>query len=69
MEVNFRMGETLLTEMCRKFRREGIERIFSGSGFSIDQWFTDPKGWFSLVEVKVKDSSYDRLILVPKYVE
>jgi len=52
MAVTFRKGETIHTEICQKFSRERIERVFSEAGFWIEQWFTDSKGWFSLVVVK-----------------
>jgi L-histidine N-alpha-methyltransferase len=52
MTVTLRKGETIHTEICRKFSRNRIERIFSEAGFQIEGWFTDSKGWFSLVEVK-----------------
>jgi L-histidine N-alpha-methyltransferase len=54
MAVTLREGETVRTEVCRKFSKQRIERVFSESGFSIEKWFTDPKGWFSLVQVKTK---------------
>ncbi len=54
MTVNLRKGETIHTEICRKFSRSRIERIFSEAGFRIEGWFTDSKGWFSLVEVKTQ---------------
>ena len=52
MAVNLRKGETIHTEICRKFSRNRIEQIFSEAGFQIEGWFTDSKEWFSLVEVK-----------------
>jgi len=54
MAVNLRKGETIHTEICRKFSKHRIERIFSEAGFQIEGWFTDSKGWFSLVEVKTQ---------------
>lgn len=56
MAVTFRKSETIQTEICRKFSRERIERIFFETGFCIDKWFTDPRGWFSLVEVKTRQT-------------
>ncbi len=50
LKVDFREGETIRTELCRKFSRESIEETFAEAGFSISGWFMDRKGWFSLVE-------------------
>lgn len=54
MTVNLRRGETIHTEICRKFSRNRIERTFSEAGFQIEGWFTDSREWFSLVEVKTQ---------------
>lgn len=52
MAVTFRKGETIHTEICQKFSRQRVERIFSQAGFAIEKWFTDSKKWFSVVVVK-----------------
>ena len=49
LEVGFEKGEGILTEICRKFTREGIERTALDAGLAVTAWFSDPKGWFSLV--------------------
>jgi L-histidine N-alpha-methyltransferase len=51
LTVNFKKGETIRTEICRKFSRDGIEEILSKAGLYIIRWFTDPDGWFSIVGV------------------
>lgn len=50
LEVTLHEGETIHTEICRKFTRDRIQRLFALSGFSIEGWFSDPRGWFSLVQ-------------------
>jgi L-histidine Nalpha-methyltransferase len=45
-----RKGETILTEICRKFRRDGAEHMVREAGMKVSRWYTDPKGWFSLLE-------------------
>ena len=52
MAVSFRKGETIRTEICQKFSRARIKRVFFEAGFRIEKWFTDSKRWFSLVVVK-----------------
>jgi L-histidine N-alpha-methyltransferase len=52
MKVRLRKGETISTEICRKFTPDGIVRLFAETGFCIENWFTDSRGWFSLVEVR-----------------
>jgi L-histidine N-alpha-methyltransferase len=51
LSVEFEKGETIHTEISRKFTRESAGRIFAVAGLSVQRWFTDGKGWFSLVEL------------------
>jgi len=51
LAVEFEKGETIHTEICRKFSEESAQKMFSEVGLKVEQWFTDPKGCFSLVEV------------------
>ncbi len=46
-----RRGETIRTEICRKFGRDSADQMFRRAGMRIDRWYSDPNGWFSLVEV------------------
>ena len=45
-----RKGETIRTEICRKFRRHGAEKMIRDAGMEVSRWYSDPKGWFSLLE-------------------
>ena len=45
-----RKGETVRTEICRKFRRISAEKMIHDAGMEVSRWYTDPKGWFSLLE-------------------
>lgn len=51
LKVHFERGESILTEISRKFRRENIESVFQSCGLETRSWHTDPRGWFSLVEL------------------
>jgi len=51
LAVAFEKGETIHTEICRKFSEENAMKMFSEVGLKVERWFTDPKGWFSLVEL------------------
>jgi L-histidine N-alpha-methyltransferase len=51
LSVAFEKGETIHTEICRKFSEESALKKFSEVGLKVERWFSDPKGWFSLVEV------------------
>jgi L-histidine Nalpha-methyltransferase len=51
MEVDFDRGETIHTEISRKFTRESADTLFAAAGLAVERWFTDRKGWFSLVEL------------------
>jgi L-histidine Nalpha-methyltransferase len=44
-------GETIRTEICRKFRREGVETVAEESGLRVSRWFSDPRNWFSIAEI------------------
>ena len=48
--IKLKAGETILTEICRKFRREGAERMIRDAGMKVSRWYTDSKRWFSLLE-------------------
>lgn len=52
MSVRLGKGETIQTEICRKFSRESAGRLLRAAGLSVVRWFTDPRDWFALVEVK-----------------
>lgn len=45
-----RKGETIRTEICRKFKRDSAERMVRDAGMEVSRWYSDPKGWFSLLE-------------------
>jgi L-histidine N-alpha-methyltransferase len=51
LSVTFEEGETIHTEICRKFSKESAITMFSEAGLAVERWFTDSKGWFSLVEL------------------
>jgi len=51
LHVAFERGETILTEISRKFTRESAGRLFSAAGLTVERWFSDPKEWFALAEV------------------
>lgn len=48
MTAVFEEGETIRTEISRKFTHESAERLFDAAGLSVKRWFTDDCGWFSL---------------------
>jgi L-histidine N-alpha-methyltransferase len=51
LAVELEEGETIRTEISRKFRKERCERMFEEAGLAVERWFSDPGGWFSLVEL------------------
>jgi L-histidine N-alpha-methyltransferase len=52
LSVEIKKGETIHTEISRKFSREGAQRLFQEAGLSVSRWFTDSRGWFSVVELE-----------------
>jgi L-histidine N-alpha-methyltransferase len=55
LEIELDKDETIHTEICNKFSREGVERLVSEAGFYINKMYFDSKGWFSLAELVLKD--------------
>ena len=51
MEIEFKKGETIHTESSRKFTRASIEKMVSQARLSVENWYSDPDGWFSIVEM------------------
>lgn len=51
LSVELKKGEAIRTEISRKFRKEDAEKMIGEAGLRINRWFTDCKGWFSLVEI------------------
>ena len=54
LHLGLERGETLFTEISRKFRRETVEALAREAGLGITNWYTDRKEWFALVEMKKK---------------
>jgi len=49
LEVDMRRGETIHTEISRKFTRSGVESTLKPSGFVIEQWYEAADASFALV--------------------
>jgi len=49
LELEFKRGETIHTENSRKFNAESIKDLAARAGLSIENWYSDTVGWFSLV--------------------
>lgn len=47
LTVAFAEGETIHTEISRKFSPAQIEQLAQQTGFTIDGWFTDSNGYFA----------------------
>jgi L-histidine N-alpha-methyltransferase len=44
-----RAGETIQTEICRKFSRSSAAMMAEDAGLKIESWFSDPQEWFSVI--------------------
>ena len=55
LQVPMEKGETIHTEICGKFSRKSAAAMAEEAGLRINRWFTDTKGWFSLVELARMD--------------
>lgn len=51
LKTDMKVGETIHTEICKKFSRESGEAMAHEAGLKIERWFSDPRGWFSLIEL------------------
>ncbi len=48
LDLEFTHGEEVRTEVSAKFRRAGLEAELASTGFTLDNWWTDPAGDFAL---------------------
>ena len=53
LHVEVQEGETIQTEICKKFSRESAEAMAHEAGLNIGRWFSDPEEWFSLIELSL----------------
>lgn len=51
LTVTFQEGETIHTEISRKFSRTSARRMIEDAGLRVAHWHTDPKEWFALAEL------------------
>ena len=49
LAVDFRAGETIHTEISRKFTRAGLERLLSRTGFALRRWYAPDDDAFALL--------------------
>ncbi len=60
MTVTFEAGETILTEISRKFSRDSAVRMIQDAGLSIARWHSDGDDWFSIAEIVSGGRNQDR---------
>jgi L-histidine Nalpha-methyltransferase len=53
LRVTFKAGESILTEISRKFNVERIQEELSAKGLAPIQTWTDPNHWFGLLLCQV----------------
>jgi L-histidine N-alpha-methyltransferase len=51
LELSLDRGETIRTEICRKFTRGGYEDRIEKAGFRVREWYSDARDYFSLVDL------------------
>lgn len=56
LKIGLDKGETIRTEMCRKFSRESADRMFDEAGMTASRWFTDPNAQFAVVELESRNN-------------
>jgi L-histidine N-alpha-methyltransferase len=55
MEVDFAAGETIRTEISRKFRSDTATNMLASAGFRLEHWYTSPDGYFALALASLAD--------------
>lgn len=48
MTVCLEKGETIHTEISRKFTKESVAALYQGAGLEMVSWHTPPNGWFGI---------------------
>jgi L-histidine N-alpha-methyltransferase len=48
LQIPFRAGEEMRTELSTKFARPGLEGIYADAGLELTDWWTDPEGLYAL---------------------
>jgi len=48
MDVELAEGETIHTEISRKFTESSARALFTDAGLAIERWWTPDNGWFAL---------------------
>ena len=48
LDVAFKGGETIRTEISRKWTPHGLEGLLARTGLELERWFVDPREWFGL---------------------
>lgn len=51
ISIHIERGETIRTEICRKFRRERVAAMMLDAGLTVSRWFSDSSNWFSIAEI------------------
>jgi L-histidine Nalpha-methyltransferase len=49
LTLNFTEGETILSEISRKFDRAEMQQILQAQGLAVQQIWTDPQDWFAVI--------------------
>ena len=57
LKVDFTRGETIRTEISRKFRPETAQAMLGQGGFALQGWYPSPDGYFALALAQVGPSS------------
>jgi L-histidine Nalpha-methyltransferase len=53
LKVDFERGETIRTEISRKFRPETAQAMLAQGGFSLEAWYPSPDGYFALAVARL----------------
>jgi L-histidine Nalpha-methyltransferase len=51
LSVSLNKGESIRTEICRKFSRAAAEKMVGEVGMRVARWHSDLRGWFSIAEI------------------
>lgn len=48
LQIDFEAGESILTEISRKFTRQTVTELLNTAGLSLKAWYESPDGYFGL---------------------
>lgn len=62
LTISMKQGETILTEISRKFSRDEMVDMLEMSGFALEEWYVSGNGYFALVLARASEKKSQKEI-------